>query len=212
MDIVDIFGNSLIGVFCVLKDSFITNRTKKKGNAMKARIRKLMSKKSMPVFALALLACVLLRTGIVWAKSTEYSVNCSFTYSGTYIARDWTDDDGVRHLRGITYWLSSDTGSGNIEIDIAGVCNHNIDTINGVGDFWGKDHEVLVTWNGLTGTFQGSHSGIRTDYTVGSSSHIFQGIDGDFVGWTLRLNGTWNMHPDVKAGSLEGILHNPHSE
>jgi len=28
----------------------------------------------------------------------------------------------------------------------------------------------------------------------------------------LRLNGTWNMDPDVKAGAFEGILLNPHGE
>ncbi len=178
---------------------------------MKTRMKKLISIKSVPILTLVLLAGVVLMTGIAWARSIEYPVNCAFTYAGTAIAKDWTDDDGVRHLRDITYWLSSDTGSGNIEIDIAGVCNHNIDTINGVGDFWGDDHEVVVTWNGLTGTFRGSHSGIRVNYTVGDSSHVYQGIDGDFVGWKLRLNGTWDMS-SAKSGILEGVLHNPHGE
>ena len=175
---------------------------------MKTRMKKLMSKKRVPVLALALLAGVALMTGIAWAESTEYSVNCEFTYGGTHTAKQWIDEEGVLHLRGITYGLTSDSGSGNIEIDIAGVCNHNYDLNTGDGDFWGNDHEVVVTWNGLTGTFQGSHSGIRVNHTEGSSSHVFQGIDGDFVGWKLRLNGSWNF--GSKTGACTGILQDPH--
>lgn len=178
---------------------------------MKTKMKKLMTIKSMPILTVAVLAGVVLITGIVWAEATEYSVDCTFAYSGTSIGKDWTDDEGVRHLRDITYWLKSDAGSGNIEIDLDGVCNHNIDLNTGEGDFWGNDHEVVVTWGDLTGTFRGSHSGIRTDYTVGQSSHVYQGIDGDFVGWKLKLNGTWDMSSN-KAGVLEGILHSPHGE
>jgi hypothetical protein len=179
---------------------------------MKARMKKLISKKSIPILVLVLLAGVVLMTGIVWAESTEFSVNCEFKYEGTYIAKQWIDDEGVLHLRGISYDLTSKPGSGNMEIDIDGVCNHNYNLNTGDGDFWGHDHEVVVTWNGLTGTFQGSHSGIRTNHYDSYSTHVFQGIDGDFVGWKLRLNGTWNMHPSVKEGALEGILQNPHGE
>ena len=176
---------------------------------MKARMKKLISKKSIPILTLVMLGGVALVTGIAWAESTEYSVNCEFTYGGTHIAKQWVDEDGVLHLRGITYGLSS-TG-GNIEIDIAGVCNHNYDLNTGDGNFWGGDHVVLVTWEGLTGTFRGSHSGIRVNHTEGSSGHVYQGIGGDFVGWKLRLNGTWDMS-SAKSGIFEGILHNPHGE
>jgi len=179
---------------------------------MKAKMKKLISIKSIPILTLALLAGVVLMTGIVWAKSTEYSVNCEFKYGSTSMAKNWTDDEGVQHLRGITYWLKSVAASGNMEIDIAGVCNHNRDLNTGDGNFWGKDHEVVVTWNGLTGTFRGSHDGIRVNFTEASSSHVYQGIDGAFVGWKLRLNGIWNMDPAVKAGDFEGILHNPHGD
>jgi len=157
---------------------------------------------------LALLAGVILITAIVWAKATTYPVDCTFDYGGTYIAKQWIDDEGVLHLRGITYTGSSKPGSGNMEIAIAGVCNHNYDLGTGDGDFWGKDHTVVVTWEGLTGTFRGSHSGIRTNHTVGHSTHVYHGIGGEFVGWKLKLNATWDF-PN-KQGVFEGILHNPH--
>jgi len=175
---------------------------------MKAKMKKLISTKSIPLLALVLLAGVVLMTGIAWAQSTEYSVNCAFSYGGTHTAKQWIDEEGVLHLRGITYGLTST--SGNIDIEIAGVCNHNYDLGTGDGDFWGDDETVDVTWGDLTGTFRGRHSGTRTNHTVGDSNHIYQGISGDFVGWKLTLNGTWDF-PN-KAGTCEGILHNPHGE
>jgi len=179
---------------------------------MKTRMKKLISSKSITILTLALFAGVVLMTGIAWAKSTEYSVNCEFTYGGTSMAKMWTDDEGVEHLRGIVYLLNSDPNSGNIIINIAGVCNHNREmVVTGDGDFWGHDH-AAVTWGDLTGTFQGIHGGIRVNFTEASSIHVYQGIDGDFVGWTLRLNGTWNMEPDVKAGVFTGILLNPYGD
>jgi hypothetical protein len=179
---------------------------------MKTRMKKIMSKKRVPVLALALLACVVFMSGIAWAESIEYPVNCTYKYGGTHIAKQWIDEDGILHLRGITYNLNSTGGNITITIDQGGVCNHNYNLVTGDGDFWGDDYVVQVTWEGLTGTFRGSHSGIRTNHYDGCSTHIYQGIDGDFVGWKLRLNGIWNMHPDVKAGSLEGVLQNPHGE
>jgi hypothetical protein len=66
-----------------------------------------------------------------------------------------------------------------------------------------------VTWGDLTGTFQGSHGGTRTNFYDSTAVHIYDGIDGDFVGWKLRLNATYNMHPDEKSGSFEGTLLKP---
>lgn len=137
-------------------------------------------------------------------------VNCDFTYGSTAIAEDVTDE-GVRLLRGIEYELNSVPGSGNLEMQLDGVCNHNIILDTGAGDFWGED-TIEVTWQGLTGTFQGSHRGTREKFYTGYSTHVYHGIDGNFVDWTLKLNGTWNMDPEVKAGTLKGIIEKPHGE
>ncbi|NIP51748.1 MAG: hypothetical protein GWN61_21320 [candidate division Zixibacteria bacterium] len=170
-----------------------------------------MSKTRIKTFAcLALLVGIVLVTSIVWASATEEPVNCEFDYAGTHIAKKWIDDDNVLHLRDITYWLNSKPSSGNIEIALNGVCNHNYDMNAGDGDFWGSDHSVEVTWGDLTGTFRGHHSGTRTNHSLGNSSHVYQGVSGDFVGWKLRLNGTWDF--SNKQGILEGVLHNPKDE
>jgi len=168
------------------------------------------NKRIKTIACLALLVCVALIVSIVWAEATEEPVSCDFNYAGTHIAKQWIDEDGVLHLRDITYGLTSIAGSGNMEMQIDGVCNHNYNLNTGDGDFWGDDQTIEVTMGELSGTFRGSHSGIRTNHTVGHSSHIYQGISGDFVGCKLRLNGTFNFAQ--KNGSLEGVLHNPKGE
>ena len=175
---------------------------------MKTRMKKLISIKSIPILTLALLAGVVLMTGIVWAKSTQEPVQGTFGYAGDLSqAKIWTDAEGVTHLRDIPYTLTST--SGNIEIAMTGICNHNRDMVTGDGDFWGKDHEVVVTWNDLTGTFRGSYGGITVSH-AGSSNHSYQGISGAFEGWKLRLNGTWDFN--AKTGAFTGTIHNPHGE
>ena len=136
-------------------------------------------------------------------------VHCDFTYASTAIAEDWTDE-GVRHLRGIDYGLNSVPGSGNLEMEMDGVCNHDIILAPGEGNFWGED-TIAVTWNGLTGTFEGDYTGTREAFTTGYSTHVYQGIDGDLVGWTLKLNGIWDMSAN-KQGVLRGILEKPNGE
>jgi len=179
---------------------------------MKAKMKKRITIKSVSLLALTLLAVTTLITGIAWARTVEHSVHCTFTYGGTSTAQYWTDEEGVTHIRGIVYLLSSDPNSGNITINVAGVCNHNMEmVVTGEGDFWGHDC-AQVTWGDLTGTFQGIHSGTRTNFYDGSSIHVYECIDGDLIGWKLRLKGTWDMHADVKAGSLEGTLQNPYGD
>ena len=174
---------------------------------MKARMKKLISKKSIPILTLVLLAGVVLITGIAWAKSTKYMVEGSFGYAGDLSkAKIWTDEEGVTHLRNIPY---SAWSTGGLDITMYGTCNHNRDMATGDGDFWGDDHEVVVTWEGLTGTFRGRYGGITIGH-AGNSNHSYQGISGDFVGWKLRFDATWDFIG--KTGVFEGVLQNPHGE
>ena len=174
---------------------------------MKVKMKKLISIKSISILTLALLAGVVLMTGVVWAKATKDTVQGEFGYAGDLSqAKIWTDEEGVTHLRNIPYSAWSTDG---LDITMYGTCNHNRDMATGDGDFWGSDHEVLVTWGDLTGTFRGRYGGITVNH-AGYSNHSYQGIDGDFVGWKLRFDATWDFI--AKTGAFEGILHNPHGE
>ncbi|UCG56119.1 MAG: hypothetical protein JSU70_14750 [Phycisphaerales bacterium] len=157
---------------------------------------------------LVLLAGVLLLTGIVWAKATKDTVEGTFGYAPTSWPppRLWTDEEGVTHMRDISYWAWS---TGGLDITMYGTCNHNRDMATGDGDFWGDDHTVEVSWGDLTGTFRGRYGGITVNH-AGSSNHSYQGISGDFVGWKLRFDATWDFVG--KTGAFEGVLHNPHGE
>jgi hypothetical protein len=193
-------------------NAFSAKMPNQKGaDTMKTRMTKLISAKSMSPLGLVLLTGVTLITGIVWAKATEYPVDCEFTYAPTQWPppRLWTDEEGVTHMRDIPYTLNSKPDTGNMAVAMTGTCNHNRDMATGDGDFWGDDHAVEVTWGELSGTFRGHYGGITISHE-GFSNHAYQGISGDFVGWKLKLNGTWDF--TNKKGVLEGTLQNPHGD
>ncbi len=168
-------------------------------------------KRNRTLFVLVLLIGAVLTAGVVWAKCVKDSVECEFTYAPTSWPppRMWTDEEGVTHYRDIPYTLDSKTGSGNVEINMVGTCNHNRDMSTGDGDFWGQDHIVQVTWGDLEGTFRGSYGGTTVSHT-GYSNHSYQGISGDFVGWKLKLDGTWDFVS--KEGVLSGTIQDPEGE
>ncbi|UCG59569.1 MAG: hypothetical protein JSU70_08640, partial [Phycisphaerales bacterium] len=155
-----------------------------------------MSQRRIKTIAcLALLAGVLLITSIVWAKATKEPVAGTFGYAGDLSqAKIWIDDEGVTHLRHIPYSLWS-TG-GDLVVAESGVCNHNRNMATGDGDFWGEMTDVTVSWTKdgvtLTGTFRGRHSGITTSH-MGDGTNNYQGTGGDFKGWKLRLDTTWDF-------------------
>jgi hypothetical protein len=149
----------------------------------------------------------LLAAGEAWGGATTYAVSGEFDFGGIHTAKQWIDDEGVLHLREITYLLTSKPAIGNIDLQLSGICNHNYDLVGGSGNYWGKD-TIIVTWNGLTGVFRGSHSGTRVAHTTGYASHVYHGIGGDLSGWQLRLEAVWDF--GGKDGTFEGILKDPH--
>lgn len=170
-------------------------------------LEKILIQRIKTLAGLVLLAGVVLITGVVWAKATKDEVQGTFGYAGDLSqAKIWTDAEGVTHLRNIPY---SAWSTGGLDITMYGTCNHNRDMVTGDGDFWGDDHKVEVTWGDLTGTFRGRYGGITVEH-AGISNHSYQGISGDFVGWKLRFDATWDFVG--KTGAFTGILHNPHGE
>ncbi len=154
---------------------------------------------------LALFAGVMLIVGGVYADVAEGPVEGEFVYSGTAApASQWTDDQGILHIWGIPYELTAT--SGDLEIKITGVCNHNRDPETGDGNLWGDDHTVEVTWGDRTGTFQGRHSGTSINWR-GYVAHVSHGISGDFVGMELRLNAVYFY--TEKRGVFEGAIYTP---
>ncbi len=159
---------------------------------------------------LALVACVILVTGIVGAKATRVAVpEIPFTYGPTVWPWPgvWTTNGDIQHIRRLPYMLTG--AGGDLEIVITGTCNHSRSLVTLDGNLWGDDDTVEVTWGELSGTFRGRHTGKTIDW-VGYTKHVYHGISGDFVGMKLMLDGV--MDYATKSGSLEGILLDPHGE
>jgi hypothetical protein len=161
------------------------------------------------VFLILILTGMILTVEYGWAQTNTNHVYGNFTYGGTADPEMWTDEAGITHLRNIPYELNSVTDSGNMEMTMQGVCHHNRDMVTGMGDFWGEDHSVSVSWNDKSGIFEGIHNGITHD-SHGYGGHLYNGIEGDFVGWKLKLRSIFYfLSEPPKKGEVDGILYNP---
>ena len=158
-----------------------------------------------------LLAVVLLITGIVWAKATKTPISGTQTVqvSGPPV-RDWVDDEGIAHYRGLPGVMTFPTG------DVSGtgsyVVNVNLDLVTFNGDESGTA-TLNLTWGDLSGTVEGHFTGI---YTAGISNGtgVYHGISGDFLGMKMM----WSYQ--FAAGDLgvpwpttyTAIVVDPHGE
>ena len=154
---------------------------------------------------LVLLAAVLLITGIVWAKATKTQVTgTAEVYPQGIVEREWTDDDGIWHLRGASSKL---VFSGDLVGEGSAVINLNLDMLTGNGDESGHSISEL-TWGGLSGTFEGSFS---VTYTggVGDGHGVYHGT-GDFAGMKLMEDFIVILAGTQIVVYSEGIILDPH--
>ena len=159
-----------------------------------------------------LLAAMLLICGIAWAKATKiYHVTGTsyITPSEEEPLKEWTDDYGIWHIRGkVSNWVHE----GDLEGPGVGVINLNFDYATGNGDESGYSSS-FVTWEGLSGTFEGTWNLIYTDW-VGIGHAVYLGT-GDFAGMKLieDLNINFTVTPEPPyALNFEGIILDLHGE
>jgi len=158
-----------------------------------------------------LLAAVLIIAGIVWAKATMTAVTGTtyVTPSEQEPLKEWTDDDGIWHVRGE---VANYVYEGDLEGTGIGIVNINLDFATGNGDESGYSTSVM-TWKGLNGTFEGSFYVIYTGW-VGVGHGVYYGTD-DFAGMKLIEDFTidFTVTPDPPyAVNFEGIILDPNSE
>ena len=166
-----------------------------------------MKKKRTKILAgVVLLAAVLLITGIAWAKATKTPVTgITEVFPRGSAVREWVDDDGIWHVRGevVDYVFSGDlVGEG------VGVVNINLDISTGNGDESGYSTSEL-TWEGLSGTFEGSFSVTYTEW-VGVGHGVYHGT-GDFAGMKLMEDFTIVL-VEPYVVNFDGIILDPHGE
>ena len=159
-----------------------------------------------------LLAATLFIGGVAWAKATKiYHVTGTshITPSEQEALKEWTDEDGIWHLRGkVSNWIHE----GDLEGPGVGVINLNFDYATGNGDESGYSSS-FVTWEGLSGTFEGTWNLIYTDW-VGVGNAVYRGT-GDFAGMKLIENLVidFTVTPEPPyALNFEGIIVDEHGE
>jgi len=162
--------------------------------------------------SIILLAAMLLICGIAWAKATKtYNVTgtAHITPSEQEALKDWTDDDGIWHLRGkVSNWVYE----GDLEGPGVGVINLNFDYATGNGDESGYSSSFL-TWQGLSGAFEGTWNLIYTNW-VGVGHAVYLGT-GDFAGMKLveDLTIDFTVTPEPPyALNFEGLIIDLHGE
>jgi hypothetical protein len=134
------------------------------------------------IAAIAVLTAGLLLTGIAWAKATKTPVTATklVTPSGLTPTRDWTDEDGIWHVRGSVAYV--DYVEGDLHGSGRAVVNLNFDMSTGNGDESGYSTAEL-TWGELSGTFEGRFSVTYTGF-VGVGRGVYHGSE-DFAGMKL---------------------------
>jgi len=153
-----------------------------------------------------LLVAVLLITGIVWAKATETPVIGTRTVTPLSPGRQWTDDDGIWHIRGasgVVDYSGDLVGTGTYKVNL------NLDMFTGNGDENGYSVSQL-TWGGLSGTFEGSFSVTYTGF-VGIGHGVYHGT-GDFAGMKLMEDIIVYLLADPIFVDFDGIILDPHGE
>ena len=166
--------------------------------------------KTKILVAVVLLITVMLITGIVWAKATMTTVTGTFsvTPSEQEPLKEWTDDDGVWHVRGR---VANFIHEGDLEGTGIGIVNINLDFSTGNGNETGYATSV-VTWKGLSGTFEGSFNVIYTNW-VGVGHGVYHGTE-DFAGMKLMEDVTvdYNVTPEPPyIVTYEGTIIDPNS-
>ena len=161
----------------------------------------------------ALLAAVLLITGIVWAEATKTPIAGTMTVTVAGLPEQyWEDDEGIAHYRGLpsVYDFTSGAldGTGN------SVVNVNFDLLTFNGDESGAA-TIDVTWGELSGTLEGRLTATYA-YGISTGTAVYHGISGDFEGMKVMMNYTTDFTTGPPGTpwpvTYDAIVLDPHGE
>ncbi len=119
--------------------------------------------------------------------------------------KEWVAGN-ISHLRGFT---EMGEFQGDLQGSYSAVGNNNINVSTGKGQAFGK-LTLILTWNGLTGTFEGSYVAKVSDF--GESLTLWgvaQCTSGDLVGMKFLGTATW-LSPGPYE--YEGFIIDPHDD
>jgi hypothetical protein len=169
---------------------------------------KAMSRKTVTImFSVVFMASVLLVPEVSWAKATKTEVSGIMIPTGVGGPdREWFAGNNT-HLRGIT---ETGVATGDLEGTYSVMGNYHLNLSTGEGQSLGKG-TLILTWNDLTGTFEGTYVGKLSEFGVSLTIWLVaQGISGDVKG--MKFIGTAMWLTDDGLYMYEGFILDPHGE
>lgn len=168
-----------------------------------------MYRKNPSLAVTALIVGVLVAGGNVWAQSIVIPVEGTSTMTTTDPGVQWTDADGITHIRGmirIGPEVGQDADGTPISAETVYFANINIDMATGNGDYVSKALGENIIYGDLNGTFRGGLEATITAFVFTGTYNYPKGY-GDLAGWKHR--GTWTSVMGTDFVNWEGFLHIP---
>jgi len=157
--------------------------------------------------SVVLMVTILFIPKFSWDMVTKTEVSGVMLRMGVGVPeKEWFAGNNT-HLRGI-----SETGviTGDLEGTYSVVGNYHLNLSTGEGQSCGKI-TLILTWNGLSGTFEGTYAGKLSDFGVSLTIWgVAQGISGDFVGMKFLGTAIWSSLDE--SYDVEGFILDPHGE
>lgn len=167
-----------------------------------------MDRKFLRLAVATLIVSVFAVGGNTWAGSLFIPIEGTGTMTTVDPGVQWTDDDGVTHIRGMVR-IGDEVGQDADGIPVTGattyVVNMNIDMATGDGDYSSKAFGE-TTYGDLTGSMRGSLRATITAFVYDGTYNYPKGY-GDFAGWKHR--GTFTTILGIDPVYWEGVLHVP---
>jgi hypothetical protein len=164
-------------------------------------------KTALIMCSLVFIANVLLIPEVVWARATKTAVSGEMIQMGVGGPDEEWIAGNNNHRRGIT---EMGVVTGELEGTYSVVGNLHLNLSTGEGQSFGK-LTIILTGNGLAGTFEGSYVGKLSDF--GFSLTIWgvtQGISGDVEGMKFIGTAIWSSLDGSYA--YEGFILDSHGE
>ena len=167
-----------------------------------------MNRKTVTIIcSFVFIASMLLVPKVSLAIATKTEVSGVMLRTGVGVPeKEWVAGDNM-HLRGITE-MGEVTGDLEGTYSVQG--NYHLNMLTGEGQSFGK-LTLVLTFNGLSGTFEGTYAGKLSDFGVSLTIWgVAQGISGDFKGMKFLGTAIWSSLDE--SYDYEGFILDPHGE
>ena len=168
-----------------------------------------MSRRKFDRVVLAFTIGLVLGAGTTWAGTIEIPVFGTQTATTIDPGKQWTDEEGVFHIRGLENIVEAEgqdmegvpvVSTAHYEINI------NIDLATGDGDFISRGTQEM-TYGDLIGVWEGGNANATISGFVYDGTFNWPRGSGDFDGWHMR--GIWTGFFTEGESHWDGVFQIP---